>query len=225
MLGAASLQPDISPDWVALSALAADLKHLLDHEADGAGRTDLLSRVLTYAAGAEQTIAEQKARIDYLEALSITDELTGLLNRRGFQEVLERTLSLARRHDEAGVLAYIDLNRFKDINDQYGHEAGDRVLSHTARILKNGVRTTDYAARLGGDEFTLLLVNANPIAARKRLRALAECLSTTPVVLGDGLNLTIAASFGISSYGASTCPDDLMRRADAAMYRTKRGQG
>ncbi|MEM9750242.1 MAG: GGDEF domain-containing protein [Pseudomonadota bacterium] len=194
----------------------------------GAGRRDLdrsslkvVERMLEFAAEAEQRIIEQSQRISYLEALSITDELTGLLNRRGFYDVLERTLANARRHKEHGVLVYVDLDGFKSINDTYGHEAGDAVLQRAAEILKANTRDTDYLARLGGDEFAALLVRGNQRSLSIRLLYLSDVLNASEVDF-NGVSLPVRGSVGAAPYDPDTSVEALMREADAAMYRAKR---
>jgi GGDEF domain-containing protein len=121
----------------------------------------LIEDLLEAAANAEQRIAEQRARIRYLENLSITDELTGVLNRRGFKLELERALARAERRGETGVLLLGDLNRFKAINDSLGHLAGDSVLRAVAHELRRSTRRSDYVARIGGDEFAVLMTDAH----------------------------------------------------------------
>ncbi|MDP6120860.1 MAG: GGDEF domain-containing protein [Rhodospirillales bacterium] len=113
------------------------------------------------ASRAERRMAEQQRRIAHLERLAATDELTGALNRRGFESALKRHLAEARRHHEPSVLVIADLDGFKPINDTYGHRAGDKVLRRVARLLMNNVRKTDYVGRLGGDEFAVLLTRTS----------------------------------------------------------------
>ncbi|MBN4046463.1 GGDEF domain-containing protein [bacterium AH-315-P15] len=188
-------------------------------EKPGSKNWRLLQEMLAYAAEAEQQLAEQKVRINHLESLAVTDHLTGLLNRRGFQEALDRALADAARHDERGLIAFIDLDRFKPINDKYGHEAGDEVLRAVADTLIEGVRTTDYMARLAGDEFVILFVRAER-AARERALAIKSRLNRLSVPYRGDLIL-VKASMGIQAYGTASTAEDLLRRADKAMYRDK----
>ncbi len=193
-------------------SIPADLKH-----------NSILRNAVEIAVSAEQRLADQSSRIEYLESLSVTDELTGLYNRRGFAQVIDRVLASARRYGEQGMLAYIDLDNFKEINDAYGHEAGDVVLQHVARLLNKDIRSTDYVARLGGDEFAILFVHAEPLATRARALKLKESFSSA-VIPYRGAHLAISASIGLESYGEATNRETLLRRADAAMYRDKRRQ-
>jgi diguanylate cyclase (GGDEF)-like protein len=181
----------------------------------------LIDQVLSFAAQTEQKVAEQDERIHYLESLSETDELTGLWNRRGFNRALERTLANANRYDEHGILAYIDLDDFKQINDELGHAAGDYVLQYVAAILTGNVRQTDYVARLGGDEFGVLFVRANQLPARAHAMELQALLNRASISFKQHV-IDVRASVGIQAYGASTDPIDLIRKADQAMYQEKR---
>ena len=185
-----------------------------------AERQEFINQMLNYASAAEQLINDQKRRIDYLESLSSTDELTGLLNRRGFDEVLRRTLSSARRHHEVGMLAYIDLNDFKMINDTYGHHAGDLALRKIADTLEAQTRRTDFIARIGGDEFAILFVRAEQIPTRARAVKLKQVIDETTIHV-DGIDIPLSASFGLEPYGPTSTSKDLLRRADRAMYKEK----
>ena len=180
-----------------------------------------VERVLEYAAEAEQLIAEQARRIDFLELLSETDELTGLLNRRGFTSVLSRTIANAKRYGESGLLAYIDLNGFKEINDRYGHDAGDMVLRRVAELLRENLRDTDYVARLGGDEFAILFVRGEAHGAAARAEELRDRISSAQFT-HQGARLGVGAAVGVTQYGPETTLDALLKTADAAMYRDKR---
>lgn len=179
-----------------------------------------IAQVLDLAAQTEQRIAEQQARIQHLESLTTTDELTGLLNRRGFMEGMQRALQSARRYDEEGVLSFIDLDGFKPINDTYGHAAGDMVLRRVGELLLSNVRKTDLVARLGGDEYAVLFVHAVKQIGRKRAETLRQTLNASNLVYGD-VSIPIRASLGCADYSGWSVPEDLLRKADRAMYREK----
>ncbi len=180
----------------------------------------VVERLLSYAVETEKMLVEQQARIHYLETLSVTDELTGLLNRRGFNQAVDRTLAAAKRHQEKGLLAYLDLDNFKQINDLLGHDAGDQVLCHVAQVLTKNVRRTDYVARIGGDEFAVLFVRAQQLPTRAHALELRRALARTKLTIRDR-SLTINASMGIQAYGPDTKASELLRRADQAMYLDK----
>lgn len=169
--------------------------------------------------GIAQDITSQRREQDRLTALSQRDPLTGLLNRAGFEQFLERQAA-AGLGATLGLL-YIDLDRFKPVNDQHGHAMGDRLLQAVARRLTGLVRPTDAVARLGGDEFVILLSNAG---------ALVHCDAVADKVVAgigaafevDGQALHIGASVGVA-FGLAPGADrgELIRRADAALYRAK----
>ena len=179
-----------------------------------------ISEVLNLAAQAEQRLAEQEARIQHLESLTSTDELTGLMNRRGFMDGLNRALLSARRYNEEGVLSFIDLDGFKIINDTYGHEAGDMVLRRVGELLLSNVLKTDLVARLGGDEYAVLFVHAQKQVGRKRAEILRQKLNESNLSYRD-VSIPIRASLGCADYNVWTQPEDLLRKADRAMYREK----
>jgi diguanylate cyclase (GGDEF)-like protein len=152
--------------------------------------------------------------------LAVTDPLTGLYNRRRFEEVMNHEVNAARRYGPVSLLM-IDLNYFKMVNDRYGHAAGDDVLKSVAGVLTSCCRVTDTCARLGGDEFAVILPRADFAAAevvRDRIRQ-QIALTTVPV---DDIELPLSLSIGIA-----TLPDHadnaaaLIAAADAAMYQTK----
>lgn len=180
----------------------------------------LLEQVLIYAALAEVRLAAQATRIDELESLSVTDELTGLLNRRGLLEALERALANARRHGERGLIAYIDLDGFKQINDHFGHAVGDAVLCKMGQLIRASIRRTDYAARLAGDEFVILFTHTTPEANEGVIEQFRARLAQHIITVGD-VTLRVSASIGIASYGPESGAIDALALADQAMYREK----
>ena len=156
-----------------------------------------------------------------LKFVAAHDGLTQLPNRMMFNQRLEHALALAKRNASRLAVLFIDLDRFKVINDTLGHEAGDLLLCEVAERLKGGVRSTDTVARLGGDEFVVLLENvADPVYVGALARKLIEALSASFTLSGGEYNVT--ASIGVSTY-----PDDgddlqtLLKHADIAMYRSK----
>jgi diguanylate cyclase (GGDEF)-like protein/PAS domain S-box-containing protein len=154
-----------------------------------------------------------------------TDPLTGLMNRRAFLEELARRLDRLDREKQAGALLYLDLDNFKPVNDQLGHEAGDAALRAAAQMLRAAVRPTDLVARLGGDEFALWLDGADQRIAIARAQRL---LTDAPLALAHvSLNAETPISFsiGIAVRASGTAEDlsHMMMRADTAMYAAKRG--
>ncbi|MEH6632762.1 MAG: GGDEF domain-containing protein [Halopseudomonas aestusnigri] len=176
--------------------------------------------LLEAAALAEQTLSEQQDRIRYLEALSITDELTDLLNRRGFQQELDRTLNRATRTGDRGVLVICDMNHFKSINDTYGHLAGDNVLKEVAKALQNHCRKSDYVARLSGDEFAVLMPNTSPGKVTAIVNKLNKVLNLLIVRWGKH-EIPVSVSVGHEKYTSSSSANQLLHSADKAMYHSK----
>ncbi|MBK7973223.1 MAG: GGDEF domain-containing protein [Deltaproteobacteria bacterium] len=184
---------------------------------------ELVERLLAYAAQAERQLAAQRERIAQLETVSMTDELTGIANRRGFADYLRRTLHAASRHTEHGVVAFIDIDDFKHVNDTYGHAAGDAALVHVAEVLTTSTRLSDFVARLHGDEFAVLLVRADTDQALARLRTIQRRLATEPLIWREQ-EIPIQVSFGLAAYGPETEPASLMQKVDVEMYRQKRAR-
>ncbi len=183
--------------------------------------TSIAGDALVAATLAERRINELSKRVNELEKLAMTDELTGLMNRRGFDAELNRALSSAARYGERGVLIYIDLDDFKPINDHYGHSAGDEVLRHVGRLLADNIRDTDYISRLGGDEFAVLMPRTLWKNGLARAGLIENRLNKARIIW-QGQPIAIQASLGLQSYASGDNPSDLLKRADEAMYKTKR---
>lgn len=175
---------------------------------------------LHLALQADKRIADLTARIAELETLATTDELTGLLNRRGFDTAFERVMEEAKRHGETGVLVYIDLDGFKPVNDTFGHAAGDATLQAVARVIGENVRTLDFVARLGGDEFAVVLTRTSWTDGINRALSLDRKLNAT-VVDWQGQPIPVAASLGYKCFGPEDRCDALLHAADATMYVRK----
>ncbi len=203
-----------------LEDLAMALKTSVRRQAP-AKHWQLINRVIAYAASAEQHISEQQERIRELEALSSTDELTGLHNRRGLQDFMTRTLITSRRHGETGVLAFMDLNDFKEINDHYGHEIGDKALCAFADTIRTNLRGSDFIARIGGDEFVFVLTRTNEENGRNRALTIQREVSATSIS-ARGRKIFLKASMGLAFYGDDSSFNDLMATADKAMYENKK---
>ena len=203
-----------------VGALAGRLLESVESERT-TGERPMLERALEAASEVQQRFADQNTRIQYLENLSMTDELTALLNRRGFNDQLRRALAYSKRYGDLGVLVVCDLDNFKAINDAYGHAVGDEVLCHTAKILNANVRETDIVARFGGDEFAVLMVQTRWRDGFKRVRSLNRVLNRSVADLGE-LRIEINASFGVEPFGPHDEEDNLVARADMAMYCNKR---
>jgi diguanylate cyclase (GGDEF)-like protein len=156
-----------------------------------------------------------------LERLVVRDTLTPLFNRRHFITCLAERLSRLERYGTQAALIFVDVNEMKQINDRFGHGAGDFALLHIARLLSASVRATDVAARVGGDEFALLLDGVSEEAAADKARALATLISESECHFGDE-RLTLSASFGCTALREGDSDFAAIARADMAMYAAKR---
>lgn len=182
---------------------------------------------ISHFVAVKENITDKKMMLEQLEHMASFDMLTGLSNRRMFLDRLDQSVELARRNSQRFALMYLDLDGFKQINDSYGHEAGDLVLKTAASRLQDSVRLSDTVGRMGGDEFTVALGTIGHyedagLVAGKILAALRH-----PITLPNGTTELIGASIGISVF-----PDDgddgdqLLAAADNAMYEVKRnGKG
>lgn len=177
---------------------------------------------------AARVIAEQSRRIQALEDIAATDPLTGLMNRRGFEKFFEAERARIRRGNSPGaLLVLIDLDRFKPVNDKYGHPAGDACLRLVAEILLKSIRITDGAARFGGDEFALLLSHTDPGLAMTRVEQLRRALNAMKLDW-QGEKLHLGASLGSlpvsahSEYISTYAGADLVLQADKRARRAER---
>ena len=202
--------------------LKAALLNLTGAIQDGSGpaASFLVRHALELVREAETVLTAQRRRIAQLERLSATDDLTGLENRRGFMDHLRRHLAAARRHGETGVLAMCDLDGFKQVNDMYGHPAGDATLRRFAELLRRNVRETDVVARLGGDEFAILLTRCDIDGGLAKIAAL-QAMVDVETLGWDGTAIAMHASFGAAPYRSGVQAEDLIAAADAELYRGK----
>jgi diguanylate cyclase (GGDEF)-like protein len=207
---------------VSINIVGMSACYYMEHYA----RTDYLKRRLirrqTVRLQAALTSVE-KAR-HKAEEQSRRDALTGLFNRRHFQDMLTTELERTRRSPSPTSLIIVDIDRFKRINDTYGHTTGDQVLRQVAGRVGLGLRRPDTACRYGGEEFTILLPSSDARSARnvaERLRADIETITTTE----SGEPLSITASLGVATIpvGERWDPDTLINRADQALYAAKKG--
>ncbi|MFN7953127.1 MAG: GGDEF domain-containing protein [bacterium] len=218
--------PALDGGWVSsIEGLTEDLRATagVGHGSAPSDVERLVERLLDYAAQAESQLAAQRERIAHLETVSMTDELTGIANRRGFADYLRRTLAAAQRHGEAGAVAFLDIDDFKRVNDSYGHAAGDAALKRVADVLTTSTRISDYVARLHGDEFAVLLVRADLGQARARLTAIQRRIASEPFIWRER-EIPLSVSFGVAAYDPQTEPASLMQRVDLEMYRQKRAR-
>jgi diguanylate cyclase (GGDEF)-like protein/PAS domain S-box-containing protein len=179
-------------------------------------------------------VTERKLLEQELELRSRSDPLTGMLNRRSFDESLAAQLAHARRYKRSGALLIADLDRFKQINDEFGHAAGDDALRTVSRVLASNLRETDtvgrdeagLVARLGGDEFALLLPETDAAGAEAVAGRLVEAIAAEPLEI-DGKPVQLGISVGAATFGGGDFPsaEDLLAAADRAMYVVKAAGG
>jgi diguanylate cyclase (GGDEF)-like protein/PAS domain S-box-containing protein len=190
--------------------------------------------------GVARDVTDRKALELELETLSQRDPLTGLFNRRRFEEELSRQLAYTRRYGKGGALLMIDLDRFKQINDELGHEVGDMALCEVARVLDENLRASDtlargsevsggegaVVARLGGDEFVALLPEADATGAETAAGRLVEAVRTVSLKV-DGRDVELRVSIGVATFDEHGLPGEkgLLAAADRAMYVAKAGGG
>ena len=162
---------------------------------------------------------------DQSPRLAMEDALTGLPNRRAVLQALARHCSAAQRNARPLTVLLLDIDHFKQVNDQYGHPAGDEVLRRIAQTIRQRLRAQDMAGRFGGEEFLVLLPDTTPEGGLALAEALREEVAATAITIGDKV-LHVTASVGL--YGAGVCTPDhnsdlLVRGADAALYAAKEG--
>ena len=154
--------------------------------------------------------------------LSITDEVTPLHNHRYFHQALERELKLVNRYGSTLSLVFVDLDRFKPINDQYGHLRGSRTLREVGFLIRAAVRETDIPARYGGDEFVIVLPQTDGESARVLAEKLRRLVEGHTFLQEEGINARLGVSLGVATYPAeATTKESLIRLADSRMYEDK----
>lgn len=199
-------------------------------------------------AEAEPTVEELKAKIAVLEEilkrnegelevykkLATKDVLTGLFNRRAFEEELQKAKSLLEYsngnekreksiHISESALIFLDIDNFKSINDTYGHNAGDAVLKFVADALTKYVRTSDVVCRWGGEEITVLLLGCNEENGAVKAEKIRSILENSEIELSDGKKIKVTASFGVAAGNDMPDSEIWINSADKAMYAAKTG--
>ena len=197
-----------------LHDVRAESQDTLPSDAPGQQFSELLMRAVRCAAKQYMLQAE-------LGNLALTDELTGLYNRRGFMALAERQLKLGCRSGRGMLLFMMDLDRLKQINDSFGHFEGDRALKHTAHALEETFRDSDVVARLGGDEFAVLAIEATGHCERTIQTRLSDGLKS---ISAEQVPYELSLSLGFARFDPRSCTsiEELMVKADQAMYEQKR---
>ncbi len=194
------------------------VEDLVKQAKSGKVNVDVLAKELS---SMQHKLEKQAQVIKTLEKDTVTDPLTGVFNRRGFELELAKTLANSRRHRRLGALLFVDMNNFKTINDTFGHYAGDEVLCHVAELLKANIRETDMLARVGGDEFCIILNDVRSAAdAEIRSDKLMHFIGSSPVRFEDE-RIWVEASVGSHTFSSEDDMIEVISMADSAMYAKK----
>ncbi|MGH2996128.1 MAG: diguanylate cyclase, partial [Gaiellaceae bacterium] len=178
---------------------------------------------LAHWLGSQASVALENARLHRLvERQASTDGLTELSNRRHFEESLEGEISRTERFGGSLALIVADLDDFKQVNDRFGHQAGDDVLRTFAAVLRETVREIDLPARYGGEEFAVLLPQTDLEGAERLAERLRVALAARPLAVRPDQLVTVTASFGVAAFPKASTPAALFAAADKALYRAKR---
>jgi two-component system chemotaxis response regulator CheY len=181
-------------------------------------------RVLDLEVRLEAQIRQLEEAHVKIKAMAETDELTQLPNRRTVLQRLDEEISRAERYGHPLSIVLLDIDHFKDVNDTYGHPAGDTVLRQTAKKLSGAIRDTDLLGRYGGEEFLAVLAQTDLPGARKLAERIRTEIESHVFDLGNGTNLRKTVSLGASTWNhGSDSADELIARADAALYLAKEG--
>jgi diguanylate cyclase (GGDEF)-like protein len=166
-----------------------------------------------------RTLLEFKAYLDVCEEAAFTDHLTGLANRRRFERQLEREVGRMARFGHPFSLLMLDIDSFKNLNDSYGHDAGDEAIRRISRVLREGTRGIDLAARIGGEEFAVILVETSKEGALEVAERLRAAIKALEIPMAGHIT---------GSFGVAECPSDaqtsagIVKAADVALYEAKR---
>ena len=220
--------PALVPDANGTRLIALRPKHVIDENVApyqarvryaALGSFSLLILVAFLFAGPIMRLIGDFRRV---ASQATTDSLTGLANRRTLDEELVLEWRRADRVGDSLAFVLLDLDDFKQVNDNHGHQAGDAVLRAVGRVLLEGVRQVDLAGRYGGEEFALILPETDLPGALKLAERLRVALEKTPVELAEGKTLQVTASFGVALKDELPSPDELVAVADEALYAAKR---
>lgn len=207
-----------------LLAIPAALGHVTAYRLHRAQREQYVLLRQAEASNAQmlKEIEQRKLLERELKHQAITDPLTGLFNRRHFEELYHRERERARRQGTPLMLVMVDLDHFKQVNDRYGHDSGDRVLRHVAAYFKDGLRQTDVIGRLGGEEFMLLLPDTECSEAQAMIERVRSGLAERTIKVGSEEEISVTATFALVAVQPEKDSLDLALKAvDQALYRGK----
>lgn len=193
--------------------ITADTGRMLKHNKKLEEQLDLSSKAMK----------ELRHDLERVRREAMTDGLTGLSNRKSFDEQIKRIIEESKKEEKIFTLLMVDIDHFKNFNDNFGHQVGDQVLRLVARVLTDGVKGRDIAARYGGEEFSIILPETNLNAGITVGESLRKAIATKDVInrtSGEHLG-KITMSVGVAQYYGNESPEDLIERADAALYTAK----
>ena len=189
----------------------------LDYLVKGEISPQMLERSMRYALKLGDTL-------EALRRLATRDQLTGLLNRRVFDEILEEEIDRSQRFDRPFSLILIDIDHFKNVNDTHGHLAGDAVLREVARRIEKKARSVDRVMRYGGEEFAILMLEGDSEVARRLADGVRVAIETDAVSAGGDLVLPLTISAGVADFPHdANSADELIAAADKGLYAAKEG--
>lgn len=194
-------------------------------EIEASGGKRRFGAVMHDISGLRAVQESQRQMLENMRRLATEDELTGLPNRRSFFGALEREVSATSRHGHPACIGIIDIDRFKQINDDYGHDAGDRVLKAITVIMQATLRREDMIARIGDEEFAILLPDTVIDAANIATERLLQAVRQTPIELADDVALSLTVSAGVAPLGDDRNGAMCLRAADIALLRAKESGG
>ncbi len=181
---------------------------------------DAIMKLMGEVDHLRQELQNQRKRMTQLETDADQDVLVPCLNRRAFVREMSRILSFVERYRLPASLVYLDLDNFKEINDQHGHAAGDAALHQVCDVLKGHIRESDMLGRLGGDEFGIILAKANQAEADAKADLMGQIIKACPLVW-NGKAIQLAFTTGAYEFRPGENPAEAMARADRAMYERK----
>jgi diguanylate cyclase (GGDEF)-like protein len=182
---------------------------------------EALQTLMTEIKDLRNEVSVLKLRLNEAQGLADMDVLTPVLNRRAFLREMKRVAAFAQRYGSPASVVFFDLDNFKNVNDRFGHAAGDEALKAVAKRLLGNVRESDVVGRMGGDEFAVLLAQADRETAVVKAQSLADAVRSTPVEFGEW-SAPLHISFGVREIEPGADPEAALAEADAAMFLRKR---
>ncbi|MAB14936.1 MAG: GGDEF domain-containing protein [Parvibaculum sp.] len=182
---------------------------------------DALMGLMQEVEELRRNVSEIQKRLREAEHLADHDPLIPVLNRRAFVREIGRVVAMGKRYGDTAGIVYLDIDRFKEINDLHGHAAGDGVLKFVASQTAAHIRDTDIMGRLGGDEIAVLLAHTDEKNTQAKARELKALIGAEPFNY-EGVAIPVSVSVGATSFGGEDNPDTALSRADARMYLDKK---